>query len=91
MVKSFNCFCCPNDIEQTIYENKTIHFLSVDTEGAEIDIFRDFTFEHFDIRVIVVEVSRDSSTAIDNLFLPQGYVLVAHFIATKLQVNNLLI
>ena len=58
--------------------NVTIHFISVDTEGSEIDIFKVFPFEIFDIRVFVIEASRDTATPLDNIFLPRGYVKAAH-------------
>merc|ERR1711879_611111 len=55
----------------------TIDLLSVDAEGAEIEIFRGFPFEAWDIRVIVVETSRRTSMAIDSLLLPHGFLKVA--------------
>lgn len=54
-----------------------IELLSVDAEGAEIEIFRGFPFEAWDIHVIVVEVSRRSAMAIDSLLLPRGFVKAA--------------
>lgn len=54
-----------------------IDLLSVDAEGAELEIFADFPFEAWDIRCIVIETSRRTSMAIDSLLLPLGFVKVA--------------
>mmetsp|Transcript_89799 Transcript_89799/g.228432 ORF Transcript_89799/g.228432 Transcript_89799/m.228432 type:complete len:275 (+) Transcript_89799:1-825(+) len=54
-----------------------VDFMSVDAEGAEVDIFKNFPFEAWDIRVIVVEVSRKTCMAIDSLLLPAGFVKIA--------------
>eukprot|EP00747_Dinoflagellata_sp_TGD_P211835 gnl/TRDRNA2_/TRDRNA2_85015_c0_seq1.p1 gnl/TRDRNA2_/TRDRNA2_85015_c0~~gnl/TRDRNA2_/TRDRNA2_85015_c0_seq1.p1 ORF type:complete len:659 (-),score=110.96 gnl/TRDRNA2_/TRDRNA2_85015_c0_seq1:42-2018(-) len=55
----------------------TIDLLSVDAEGAEIEIFKDFPFKLWDIRVIVAETSRRTNMAIDGLLLPYGFLKVA--------------
>ncbi|CAE8597120.1 unnamed protein product [Polarella glacialis] len=54
-----------------------IDLISLDAEGAEIEIFRGFPFEAWDIRCIVVETSRRTAMAIDGLLLPQGFVKIA--------------
>lgn len=54
-----------------------IDLLSVDAEGAEVEIFRDFPFEFWHIRAIVVETSRTTSMAIDGLLLTQGFLKIA--------------
>jgi len=54
-----------------------IDLLSVDAEGAELEIFKSFPFDVFDIRCIVVETSRRTSMAMDSLLLPQAFVKVA--------------
>ncbi|CAE8694452.1 unnamed protein product [Polarella glacialis] len=56
-----------------------IDLISLDAEGAEIEIFRGFPFEAWDIRCIVVETSRRTAmaVAIDGLLLPQGFVKIA--------------
>eukprot|EP00927_Polykrikos_kofoidii_P067393 TRINITY_DN62886_c0_g1_i1.p1 TRINITY_DN62886_c0_g1~~TRINITY_DN62886_c0_g1_i1.p1 ORF type:complete len:686 (-),score=106.81 TRINITY_DN62886_c0_g1_i1:373-2430(-) len=54
-----------------------IDVLSVDAEGAEIEIFRGFPFEAWDIRSIVVETSRRTSMAIDGLLLTRGFIKIA--------------
>eukprot|EP00929_Paragymnodinium_shiwhaense_P007134 TRINITY_DN111081_c0_g1_i1.p1 TRINITY_DN111081_c0_g1~~TRINITY_DN111081_c0_g1_i1.p1 ORF type:complete len:645 (+),score=104.72 TRINITY_DN111081_c0_g1_i1:184-2118(+) len=54
-----------------------IDLMSVDAEGAEIEIFRNFPFEAWDIRAIVIETSRRSSMAIDGLLLTNGFLKIA--------------
>eukprot|EP00929_Paragymnodinium_shiwhaense_P053777 TRINITY_DN26949_c0_g1_i1.p1 TRINITY_DN26949_c0_g1~~TRINITY_DN26949_c0_g1_i1.p1 ORF type:complete len:550 (+),score=79.70 TRINITY_DN26949_c0_g1_i1:75-1724(+) len=54
-----------------------IDLLSIDVEGAEIDVLKDFDFSRWDIRCIVVETSRRSAMAIDSILLPRGFVQVA--------------
>lgn len=54
-----------------------IDLLSVDAEGAEIEIFRHFPFEAWDIRAVVVETSRRTSAAVDSLLLPRGFIKIA--------------
>jgi len=58
-------------------ERPTIDLLSVDAEGAEIEIFRDFPFEAWNIHSVVVETSRRTSMAIDGLLLPHGFHKIA--------------
>jgi len=54
-----------------------IDLLSVDAEGAEIEILRDFPLELWDIRAVVIETSRRTSMGIDSLLLPGGLLKVA--------------
>lgn len=54
-----------------------IDLLSVDAEGAEVEIFRNFPFQAWNIRAVVVETSRETAMAIDSLFLPEGFLKVA--------------
>ncbi|CAK0864286.1 unnamed protein product, partial [Prorocentrum cordatum] len=58
-------------------ERPRIDLLSVDAEGAEIEIFRDFPFDSWDVRVVVVETSRRTTMALDSLLLPRGFLKVA--------------
>jgi len=63
-----------------ILENRKkprVDLLSVDAEGSELEIFKDFPFEVWDIRCIVVETSRRTSMAMDSLLLPMGFIKVA--------------
>jgi len=54
-----------------------IDLLSVDAEGAEVEIFRDFPFDVWEVHAIVVEVSRKTCMAVDSLLLPRGFIKVA--------------
>jgi len=54
-----------------------IDLISIDAEGAEIEILKDFPFELWDIRTIVIETSRRTSMAIDGLLLPFGFIKIA--------------
>lgn len=63
-----------------ILDNKKkprVDLLSVDAEGSELEIFKDFPFEAWDIRCIVVETSRRTSMAMDSILLPLGFIKVA--------------
>merc|ERR1712139_247118 len=74
-VKGFGATCLP--LTEIIPKNRTVHVLSVDAEGAEVEIFRDFPFAEYDIRVVVVEVGSPTRyMQMDAIFLPQGYVKV---------------
>ena len=72
-----------------INPGRTIHFMSVDTEGAELSIFKNFPFQLFDIRVVAVEVSRETSFAIDNLFLLNGFIKAANLGKDSIYVDRL--
>lgn len=60
-----------------LVQRPVIDLISVDAEGAEVEIFRNFPFEKWYIRTIVIETSRQTATAIDSLLLPAGFVKVA--------------
>jgi len=55
----------------------TVDFLSVDAEAAEVEIFRDFPFDEFDIQVINVEVQAFNYYDLDAIILNAGYAKVA--------------
>jgi hypothetical protein len=55
----------------------TIDFLSVDAEAAEVEIFKVFPFDDFDISVINVEVQANNYYPLDVIFLSAGYAKVA--------------
>eukprot|EP00397_Hematodinium_sp_SG-2012_P029611 GEMP01031299.1.p1 GENE.GEMP01031299.1~~GEMP01031299.1.p1 ORF type:complete len:526 (+),score=101.73 GEMP01031299.1:180-1757(+) len=69
--------CFPLEAALAYAGGQRVDYLSVDVEGNEVDVFNDFPFQAFDIRVISVEVSHSSSHIIDVIFLTQGYVKVA--------------
>lgn len=55
----------------------TIDYISVDAEAAEVEIFKGFPFEDFDISVISVEVQAFNYYEMDAIFLSAGYAKVA--------------
>lgn len=56
---------------------KTIDYMSVDAEAAEVEIFRNFPFEKFDISVVSVEVQAQHYYELDTIFLSAGYAKLA--------------
>jgi len=53
-----------------------IDYMSVDAEAAEVEIFRDFPFDEFDISVISVEVQATNYYELDVVFANAGYAKV---------------
>jgi len=63
-----------NFVEDTPLHNETkIDFISVDTEGTEIDVLKGFDFEKFDVKLFVVENNYEDSD-IEEFMLTKGYV-----------------
>ncbi|CAJ1457096.1 unnamed protein product, partial [Effrenium voratum] len=56
---------------------QVVDFVSVDAEAAEVEIFRDFPFEDFDLKVINVEVQAKNYYELDNTILNAGYAKIA--------------
>lgn len=56
---------------------KTIDYMSVDAEAAEVEIFRNFPFDKFDISVVSVEVQAHNYYELDTIFLSAGYTKLA--------------
>lgn len=54
-----------------------VDYLSVDAEAAELEIFRDFPFEAFDISVVSVEVQARNYYELDAVFSAAGYAKLA--------------
>lgn len=54
-----------------------IDFLSIDTEGSEIELLREIPFSVYDIGVVMVEHNQDERTKLDliTLMTSNGYVL----------------
>jgi FkbM family methyltransferase len=54
---------------------KEIDYLSVDTEGSELAILKDFDFDRFKVPVMTIEHNFDKErlAALDFLILPRGY------------------
>lgn len=55
------------------FGQKTIHYISLDAEHAEVEILRVFDFDKWDVKVWVVEVQPDNFFEVDSLFLGNGY------------------
>lgn len=53
---------------------RRIHYLSIDTEGSELDILRAFDFSAYDIAAITVEQTRAYREGITELLTSKGYV-----------------
>jgi len=74
---AFGARCVSLEAALELGGRKRIDYMSVDVEGSELDIFENFPFEKFDIRVISLEVSHASAHRIDLLLLTRNYVKVA--------------
>ena len=47
-------------VQDTIFEKKRqIDFISIDTEGTELDVLKGFDFNHYDVKLFVVENNYD--------------------------------
>lgn len=57
---------------------KEIDYLSLDTEGSEFEILRDFNFDMFDFNIISVEHdwNLESSESVSSLLCSKGYIQV---------------
>lgn len=54
---------------------ETIDFLSIDTEGSELDILKPFSFDRYKFRVIVCEHNfSENRSQINQLLLSHGYI-----------------
>jgi len=63
-----------NKIQDTpLHKVKNIDFISVDTEGTEIDVLKGFDFRQFDVKLFVVENNYEDSE-IESFMLTKGYV-----------------
>lgn len=54
-----------------------VNYLSVDAEAAEVEIFRKFPFDEFDIQVVSVEIQVRNYYELDVTFFNAGYAKVA--------------
>lgn len=63
-----------NFVEGTPFFNKTkIDFISIDTEGTEIDVLKGLNFDKFDVKLFVVENNYEDSD-IEMFMLTKGYI-----------------
>ena len=88
MTTGFAATCLP--LEEILRQagHKRVDFLSVDAEGAEIEVFRNFPWDEFDVRLIIVEVSSPARyVPIDQMLLENGFgkvgVLGGDFVYAK--------
>eukprot|EP00928_Gymnodinium_smaydae_P007805 TRINITY_DN12795_c1_g1_i1.p1 TRINITY_DN12795_c1_g1~~TRINITY_DN12795_c1_g1_i1.p1 ORF type:complete len:479 (+),score=74.57 TRINITY_DN12795_c1_g1_i1:114-1550(+) len=59
-------------------EQRRIDVLSIDVEHGELEVLRGLPWEKYDVRIIVVEVTRGAQwLEVDTIILPQGYAKVA--------------
>lgn len=67
-----------------------IHFLSVDTEGSEQEIFESIDFNKFSFGLIVFEhnESREAREAVSKVLEENGYVLYKHLRVDSIFVNK---
>ncbi|EMG36826.1 methyltransferase, FkbM family [Desulfocurvibacter africanus PCS] len=56
---------------------RTIDFISIDTEGTEIDILRPFPFDKWDVKVFIIEANTDTAKSeLTKLMRSAGYELI---------------
>lgn len=72
----------------SVIEKKEIDFLSLDTEGSELQILKTIDFDIFKIKVICVENNYNDSE-IDNFLKSKGYVLHKSFRVDQIYYKNL--
>lgn len=70
-----------------------IHFLSVDTEGSEIEIFNSINFKVYTFSIIMFEHNgnQDTMLNIDKIMKLNGYKLYAHLDIDSIYINKDLI
>ena len=62
-------------VQDTPFENQTkIDFISIDTEGTELEVLKGFDFSHYDVKLFVVE-NNYSDPEIEEYMNLKGYVL----------------
>ena len=73
-----------NIIDETIYNNKEIHFLNVDAEGHDLEVLRSLDFNRYVPKIICVEIFPEdgnfdnfkiSETDVYNFLLEKNYKL----------------
>ena len=62
-----------NEVTSTFFENKrNIDFISIDTEGTEIDVLKGFDFDYYDVKLFVVENNYEDQN-IEDYMKTKGY------------------
>jgi len=63
-----------NEVKNTPFENKkNIDFISVDTEGTELDVLKGFNFQDYNVKLFIVENNYDDNN-IENFMLTKKYI-----------------
>lgn len=76
----FHATCAPlaEILERLGAKKRRIHVLSIDVEHGELGVLRSLPLDQFDVRVIVVEVTKGARwLEVDTIILPHGYAKVA--------------
>jgi FkbM family methyltransferase len=70
--------CTLNEILVRYAPNKhTVDFVSIDTEGSELDIVRGIDFQNYDIRVLVIEFDKTSQSELADVLRKKGGYLLS--------------
>ncbi|CAE7875339.1 unnamed protein product [Symbiodinium necroappetens] len=73
-----DCLTLTEILREGGLSGRRIDLLSIDVEHQELAVLRGLSFEEFDIRIIVVEVTRGARwLEVDSILLPKGYAKVA--------------
>ena len=80
-------------LESILIQNNSpreIDFLSLDTEGSEFEIIRDFDFEKYSFKVIINEHNfiQENRVSVRNLLLSRGYFLYCELEHDDVYVNK---
>lgn len=76
----FHANCSPlwEILDRAGARHRRIHVLSIDVEHGELGVLRGLPLDQFDVRVIVVEVTKGARwLEVDTIILPHGYAKVA--------------
>lgn len=62
-------------LEHHIEKNRTIDFITIDTEGAEYQVLKSMNWRDFDIKVVLIEQNKSNKTFEDvhRLLISKGY------------------
>ena len=64
-----------NDVFVKYFDSEQIDYMSVDTEGSELEILRNFDFKKFSPKIVTVEHNfTDQQKKLDELFMMNGYL-----------------
>ncbi|MHB8790385.1 MAG: FkbM family methyltransferase [Desulfobulbaceae bacterium] len=78
-----------NSILESVSSGCNIDFVSIDVEGAELDVFLGFDFAKYTPRVIVVETNTpEAKQEIDAYLLNKGYIFARRTNANSFYVTN---